>query len=88
MSITADDFIKIERTTRDAVRAAKVFATGDDVSRLNQLEYIVAEVRHYAQSVAVLRDEYEGRIIGQDEEHRVRKEIEDRLLRALAPARL
>lgn len=46
-----EGFAKLERTTERAVNAAKAFATGEDVRYLNELSYIVSELRLAAQTL-------------------------------------
>lgn len=86
--MTNHDIKQVERAARRAILAAKHFASLEDIGRLNALEYIISEVRHYANMAEELRTEYEGNVIGQDEFRRRRLEVEARILSVVTPTRL
>jgi hypothetical protein len=51
MKIDNHDMVHIERITERLVNGAKYFAGAQDTHTLNQLQSLLAEVRHFALSV-------------------------------------
>jgi hypothetical protein len=51
MKIENNDMVHIERITERLINGAKYFAGAQDTATLNQLQRLVAEVRHFALSV-------------------------------------
>lgn len=58
MKIDNHDMVHIERITDRLINGARYFAGAQDSIMLNQLQYLIGEVRHFALSVN--RAPYEG----------------------------